>query len=279
MDLVGFEWAGDGPTLFFAHATSFHARIWDEVIRRLPARHVIALDLRGHGRAEQPSLDQDGEAYRWSHFGDDVTVTARELGLDRAVGIGHSMGGNSVVRAAAAEPACFGALLLVDPVIARPSEALDDGEGGPPAFVSRRRDEWASADEMFKRFSGREPHRGWDLQVLRDYCEYGLLPREDGDGYRLACPPMIEAMTYARGEHDLTDEAALLEIPVRVLRARPRDPDNPADAFAGSPAATDLASWFREGEDVFLPERSHFIPMEAPALVAHHVAEIAALVR
>lgn len=276
--LVGFEWAGDGPPLLFAHATSFHARVWDEVIRSLPGRHAIALDLRGHGRAEKPSVGEDGEAYRWSHFGDDVTAAMRNLDLSGAISIGHSMGGNSVVRAAASAPARFGALLLVDPVIASPTEALHDGWGGPPLFVSRRRDQWASSDEMFERFSRREPHIRWDRQVLRDYCDQGLLPDVDGAGYHLACPPMIEAMTYARGEHDLTREAARLEIPVRVLRARPRDPDNPADSFAGSPAAPDLASWFREGEDVFLPEHSHFIPMGAPALVARHVREIASLV-
>jgi len=275
--LVGFEWQGDGPTLFFAHATSFHARVWDEVIRHLPGSHVIALDLRGHGRAEKPPLGEDGEAYRWSHFGDDVTVAVRELNLEGAIGIGHSMGGNSVVRAAAAEPLRFGGLLLVDPVITKRLET-PGGDDSPPAFVSRRRDEWASSDEMFERFSQREPHSLWDPQVLRDYCDYGLLPNPEGDGFHLACPPMVEAMTYARGEHELTEEAAGLEIPVRVLRARPRDSDSPAASFSGSPAAVDLASWFPRGEDVFLPQHSHFIPMEAPRLIARHLTEMTALV-
>jgi pimeloyl-ACP methyl ester carboxylesterase len=66
---------------------------------------------------------------------------------------------------------------------------------------------------------------------------------------------------------------------VRVLRARPRDPSDPAASFSGSPAAEDLASWFPRGEDVFLPEYSHFIPMEAPGLIARHVAELASEVR
>jgi pimeloyl-ACP methyl ester carboxylesterase len=30
---------------------------------------------------------------------------------------------------------------------------------------------------------------------------------------------------------------------------------------------------------VFLPEYSHFIPMEAPGLIAQHVAELASTVR
>ena len=47
---------------------------------------------------------------------------------------------------------------------------------------------------MFERFHKRPPFDLWQPQVLRDYCEYGLLP--DGDGFVLACPPEIEASIY-----------------------------------------------------------------------------------
>lgn len=276
--LVGFEWAGDGPPLLFAHATGFHARLWDEVIRELPGRRAIALDLRGHGRAEQFPIDDDGEAYSWVHFGEDVAAVARELDLRDAVGVGHSMGGHSVTMAASLEPERFAALVLVDPVIARVIRARDTESGGP-SFVARRRDEWTSAEEMFDRFSGREPHSRWDPQVLRDYCEYGLLPDVDGGGFHLACPPATEAMIYTMSSHDLYEAIRELAIPARVLRARPPDPSNPAAAFDGSPTDPEVASWFVRGEDVSLPEHSHFIPMEAPALVARHVGEMAAGVR
>ena len=43
---------GPGPSLLIVHATGFHARVWDEVIRRLPGRHVLALEQRGHGRSQ-----------------------------------------------------------------------------------------------------------------------------------------------------------------------------------------------------------------------------------
>jgi len=275
---VAYEWAGSGPPLVFAHATGFHARLWDEVIRELPGHRAIALDLRGHGRAEKPSIDDGGEAYSWAHFGEDVAVAVRALDLRGVIGVGHSMGGHSVTMAASLEPGRFAALALVDAVIAREIRA-PDGEQGGPSFVAKRRDRWSSPDEMFDRFSRREPHSRWHPQVLRDYCEYGLLPDRDGDSFQLACPPRIEAMIYAMGSHDLHDAIRGLEIPARVLRARPRDPENPAAAFDGSPTDPTVASWFAQGEDVFLPEYSHFLPMEAPALVARHLAELATLVR
>lgn len=278
VNLVAFEWAGDGPPLLFAHATGFHGRLWDEVIRALPGRRAIALDLRGHGRAEQPPIENGGEPYSWVHFGEDVAAVARELELRDTVGVGHSMGGHSVTMAASLEPERFAALTLVDPVIAREIRAPDTDSGGP-SFVAKRRDEWDSAEEMFDRFSGRQPHSRWEPQVLRDYCEHGLLPDADGDGFHLACPPRTEAMIYTMGSHDLYNAIRRLAIPARVLRARPHDPSNPASAFDGSPTDPETASWFARGQDVPMPEYSHFMPMEAPALVARHVSEVAALVR
>ncbi len=275
--LVAFEWDGGGPPLLFAHATGFHARLWDEVIRALPGRRAIALDLRGHGRAEQLPID-GGAAYSWTHFGEDVAAVARALDLRDAIGVGHSMGGHSVTMAASLEPDRFAALVLVDPVIARVIRA-PDAEGGAPSFVAKRRDQWASPDEMFERFRGRAPHSRWHPQVLHDYCEYGLLPSGDGDGFHLACPPRTEATIYAMGSHDLHDMIRDIAILARVLRAKPRSSSDPAAAFDGSPTDPEVASWFAHGEDVPLPEYSHFLPMEAPGLVARHVDEVAALVR
>jgi len=62
---------------------------------------------------------------------------------------------------------------------------------------------------------------------------------------------------------------------VRVLRAKERTGEVTVD-MSGSPTAPDLASHFRHGEDVYLPQYSHFMPMEDPELIARHVRELAA---
>lgn len=284
VELMAYEWAGDGPPLVFAHATSFHGRCWDEVIRWLPGQRAIAFDLRGHGRADVPSIEGGKDVYLWEHVADDIVAALHELGVSGAIGVGHSMGGHSVTLAQSKDAELFAGLLLVDPTITKsmgmPGAEADSesgGEqrrGGPHEFVMRRRNEWKSTDEMFERFRGREPHSRWELAVLRDYCNFGLLPDEDGDGFHLACPPIVEATIYEMGRHDLSSEAAKIELPVRILRAQPRDPSNPAAAFSGSPTTPDLVDWFPNAEDFFLPEYTHFIPMEAPALVASHVDEL-----
>ncbi|MDP6605573.1 MAG: alpha/beta hydrolase [Dehalococcoidia bacterium] len=283
MQLRVFEWPvtdPTGPTLFFAHATSFHARCWDAVIERLPGRRIIALDFRGHGGSSKPE-----PPYDWHACGEDVAELSRQLNLRDAVAIGHSMGGHSVTLAAAMEPERFAGLLLVDPVI-QPPDHYGDGAGssaarrGAGAETGGRRNAWASADEMYESYHGRGPFTTWDDRVLRDYCEHGVMPAPAGhgnsDGFVLACPPHIEASIYAGSTGtNIYEEISSIDVPVRVIRAR--EPDGDDSPFSTSPTAPDLASRFRRGEDVHLPDATHFIPMESPALIAQHVEEMAAL--
>lgn len=269
VELAYFERPGEGPPIFLAHATGFHARCWDRVIERLPGRHTVSVDMRGHGRSEKVP-----PPYRWSSFGEDVAALADHLGLRGAIGVGHSKGGAAVTRAAGLRPGTFAALLLVDPVLMAPEAYRASPQVGEH-FAARRRNEWSSPEEMFERFKERPPFASWDRDVLRDYCEYGLLPAPGG-GYVLACPPHIEAAIYAGSAgsdpYDLIPE---VDIPVRVLRARPRKPGETFD-MSGSPTWPHLAEQFPQGEDVPVPQYSHFIPMEDPAFVA---AQIEAVIR
>jgi pimeloyl-ACP methyl ester carboxylesterase len=273
-DLCVFEWPGDGPPVFFAHATGFHARCWDQVVAKLHGRQCYAIDFRGHGRSAKPE-----PPYVWRHFGEDVVAVAEQLGLEGSLGVGHSKGGHAVTFAAAHRPEAFAGLLLLDPVIM--TEAAYQ-EFRPPApggehFAARRRNEWSSPEEMFERFTDREPFVRWDVAVLRDYCDYGLLP--DGDGYVLACPPAIEADVYANaGGTNIYPEVALVDVPVRVLRGKPREmmPGEMPRDMSASPTARDLASHFTNAEDVLMPEATHFFPMEDPGLVARHIEEMLA---
>lgn len=268
VDLTVFEWEGDGPPIVFAHATGFHARCWDEVIRHLPGRRCIAIDMRGHGRSEKPAGD-----YLWAHFGHDVAALGRILGLTGAIGVGHSMGGHSVTLAAALEPGLFSGLVLVDPVIL-PASAYRAPRPQTEHFAARRRNEWESPEAMFQRFRSRPPYAAWQEQVLRDYCEHGLLPNPSGDGYILACPPKIEAAIYGMSAGgDIYAEIAGLDIPVRILRAKQRDESSGTD-MSTSPTNPELAGHFKNAVDLPHPELTHFIPMEAPGLVAEEILRL-----
>jgi lipase len=178
------------------------------------------------------------------------------------------MGAHCLLQAAANEPDRFRCLSLFDPVIYPPSVyetgvSFDDDKN--PA--ARRRSNWGSPQEMFDKFKDREPFSNWVPAALRDYCDYGLV--EHGGSYELACPPQIEAAIYPLATRaNIIDRLGRIECPVQVVRAEPRDMAKPVEDFLMSPTRPDLASQFVRGEDIYLPQYSHFMPMENPALAA-----------
>ena len=266
IEIALWEWPGEDPAIFFCHATGFHARCWDQVIAHLPGRHCYAIDARGHGHSSKPA-----PPYRWRSFGEDVAAIAAEIRLAGAIAAGHSMGGHAATLAAALSPGSFAGLLLLDPVIR--SEGEYTGPWTQAQFVAKRRNRWASREEMYARFENRVPFDSWDRKVLRDYCEYGLLA--DGDGFVLACPPEIEAAIYENSpapESNIYAEIARIQIPVRIVRAGKRG--DPGNFMGQSPTAPDLASHFARARDLCDAEHSHFIPMEAPGQVAHWIGEM-----
>jgi pimeloyl-ACP methyl ester carboxylesterase len=265
--LAVWERPGAGPPILFLHATGFHARCWDEVIARLPGRRCIALDLRGHGRSAKPEPPSN-----WRIFGEDAAAVARALCLRGATGVGHSMGGHAVTLAAALEPEAFGDLLLIDPVFL--PEQWYTGPGAELTMVTRRRNHWTSWDDMYARFKDRKPFDRWNRKVLLDYCEFGVLPAPDGHGCVLACPPAFEASIYRTStapESNIYPEVATIGRPVRVVRASRFT--RRIEDFSHSPTAPETASRFKNGKDLHYPERSHFLPMEAPELIAELLAD------
>lgn len=267
IDLHVWEWPGRGTPLIFAHANGLHGRCWDQVIAHLPDQHCYAVDLRGHGRSSKPE-----PPYAWRAIGADVAAVARSLDLPRALGVGHSLGGHATAYAASLVPHIFQALLLIEPVIL--PRAYYAGPPMPEHFAARRRDRWAAPRDMSERFKDRPPFDRWQPAVLHDYCEYGLLPAPDGNDYVLACPPAIEAAIYAASVNaDIYDILPTIDVPVRIIRAGSLQAERTWDMSA-SATAPDLAAHFKRGEDVYLPQYTHFLPMEQPALIAQHIRDL-----
>ena len=277
LSLAAFEWRaalrGAAPTLWLVHATGFHGRVWDQVIHHLPGHPVIAIEQRGHGRSEGTGFDS------WADFGRDQAAMAAALDIHGAVGVGHSMGAHALVQAAAFAPGRFRQLILIDPVIRAPADyhqpPVSPGTLHPAA---QRKNHFESAQQMFERFADRPPYSVFDTQALRDYCQHGLKPADDGTGFQLACAPAFEGRIYptALGNAGIYASIRALQIPVLVLRARPQDPSiKPWDAL-GTPTWPALAQEFRNGRDLQLMDKTHMMPMEDPALVARLIADAVA---
>ena len=268
------EWNRDrkgvGPTLLLTHATGFHARMWDEVAIHLSDFHIIAVDQRGHGESTGEPVSN------WRVFGEDLVKLIEALELFEIVGVGHSMGGHATIDAAAKLPDRFRKIIAIDPVVA-PPEAYEDNTGASFASkemnpASKRKEFFDSPAEMYERFVDRAPYKVFTKKMLTNYCTYGLKPVDTG-GYRLACAPAMEASVYmtSRSNAGIFDSIRAIKIPVLIIRARAPDATSQMD-FSLSPTWPKLAEQFSNARDVYLEDRTHFIPMEIPE-------DIAALIR
>jgi pimeloyl-ACP methyl ester carboxylesterase len=115
------DWGGGGsgspgaPGVLLIHGLSTSAWSWTPVARRLRAvRHVVAMDLRGHGLSDAPT-----EGYDQPTFAGDVRAVAEGSGLlagpaDRVVLAGHGFGAIVAAWAAADLAGRCAGLVLVD---------------------------------------------------------------------------------------------------------------------------------------------------------------------
>jgi pimeloyl-ACP methyl ester carboxylesterase len=100
--------AGPGVPVVLLHPGVGDSRVWDPVMPRLVERHrVIRYDVRGYGRSAAPTAG-------FSLAGDLVSVLD-QLGLEQVVLVGCSMGGDTALSLALAEPARVRALALLCP--------------------------------------------------------------------------------------------------------------------------------------------------------------------
>jgi pimeloyl-ACP methyl ester carboxylesterase len=260
-----WEWDGDDAPLLLVHATGLHGRCWDQLIERLRAnRRVVAVDCRGHGQSSVP-----GPPYLWSRLAADLAEVIDQMGLDDIIGVGHSMGGHLVAPAAAARPARFDRLVLLDPAIVAPEllELIAAAQDRIPPV--RRRSKFASAEEMANHLATRDAFSRWDPMTLADYCRYGLRPATDGNGFELACPPSVEtAIHLGQAEPDIYERLRSIESPVRILRCRERPTGAPMTDFSSSPTWPDLVRVFPNATEQHLRDARHFFPMENPKLGA-----------
>lgn len=85
---VHYENVGEGPrALVFVHGWSGSVSGWRVSLQSFPGRHVIAIDLPGHGQSAAPHVD-----YTMDYFANGVAAVLRSARVESAVLVGHSMG-------------------------------------------------------------------------------------------------------------------------------------------------------------------------------------------
>jgi acyl transferase domain-containing protein/aryl carrier-like protein len=108
------EWgSASGPVVMLLHGILDQGAAWTSVATILEAQgfHVVAPDLRGHGRSEHVGR---GGSYQLMDFVADVDAVAAKLGGGSFILVGHSMGSVVAALFAAARPAVVSSLVLVE---------------------------------------------------------------------------------------------------------------------------------------------------------------------
>lgn len=260
------DWPGRGNVrLLLAHATSFTKETWEPLIEELRSAEVVspitAWDAPGHG----DSAVLPGPFDWWDTARVALEVAESQSEPIANLGIGHSMGGASLVMAELLRPGTFSALVLIEPIIFPPPyQRIEDNPLAVGAL--RRRGSFGSLDEALANFTSKSAFARWDARAMRSYVAGGL--RERDGRWWLKCEPQQEADVYRAGTaHGAYDRLGEIECPVLVLTGE-LSHTHP-EAFGEH-----LAERFRRGRLQVVPEAGHFLPMERPDLVAGEIAPI-----
>jgi pimeloyl-ACP methyl ester carboxylesterase len=170
IELRAWDWPGEAPATLLLHGIGNYGRYWnffaDAVAGRL---RLIATDARGHGESGKPA-----DAYAPKEFVADAIAVLDALAIERALVVGHSMGGTHAIRLAATHPDRVARLVIVD---AGP-EPMPEGSERARRLSLERPERFENADEAVAYLRRTSP--GYSEEVYANRMRW--LFRVDADG-------------------------------------------------------------------------------------------------
>ncbi len=180
---------------------------WGQLAER--GWHVVAPDLRGHGASDHPPRTQD---YTLELFEADVLALVDDLGWDRFVVLGHSMGGMISQAIAVDHPDRLDGLVLMDTVADASSL-----EGGGAQMLVLKVVMRLFGMKALARFLRKPPPRSPE-SVVRLYAERPGYVEWTQAKILASSPTMARAMTADLGRRaDRVPKLAALDLPVLVI--------------------------------------------------------------
>lgn len=274
-----------GPVVLFGHACGFAAGSYLPLLEQLREdAEIFAFDARGHGGSDVPNLEPG--TYAPDSYARDVaalgaTVAGRVEGRPLHY-VGHSLCAAAMLRLGARLTDLFRrvpwrSLLIFEPPIFPSADRPEHAECAEKdrRLIQRtaaRRSRFASPDELVDLIAGRGVFRDVRREFLVAHAHAALRPIDGG--YTLACPPTVEAATFAAFGEDSTFRA-LPDFPADVaLHYVGGDPEaaerNWTTLVAPLVAARLGAHPGNQGRRRFtqLPKRGHLMIQEDPEMAA-----------
>ncbi len=261
------EIPGEDPPIVLMHGFPDDHRIYDKLLPQLSPRRAVAFDWLGYGRSDRPkavgfSVDEHGSV---------LEAVLDELGIGRAVLVGHDASGPDAVNFATAHPqrvahlillnTMFGhqpALqlpemirLLADPALRPLADAMVNDEGQRLWLLQHTADQW-----------------GLDAVDPDSVAIQSILPQFFGDGDQPDSLIGIRAWTAGLfdalvREDEIIDSGAIarLEVPTTIIFGA-------ADRYLNSTLAAQIAGLFREPSLHLVQNASHWPQWDQPETVA-----------
>jgi len=208
-----YEWDGPAPNLVLLHPSSGYGRMWEATADALGARfHVYALDQRGHGDSGRPDGDYSAEEYA-----EDLYLFFRQVGIDRAIVAGQSLGGRVGQVFAAVHPEMIQGLGLVGGP--HPSNFFPTREATVKVLGAAQRmldseTEFPSPEAALKCLRAARPRD--QEQALRHRLEHNFTPA--GGGLAVKYDKIRVAIGLSHMADDLRKYAARATCPVAIIR-------------------------------------------------------------
>jgi pimeloyl-ACP methyl ester carboxylesterase len=228
---IHYEVYGSGPPLLLTHGYSSTSAMWQGQIEALSGAHTLVLwDMRGHGQSDYPA---DPAAYSEALTVADMAALLDEVGADRAIVGGLSLGGYMSLAFHRAHPQRVRALLIIDT--------------GPGFKKDDARDAWnRRAHDTGERFE-RE-----GLAVLKSLSrERSSVSHRDASGLALAARGLL-AQRDARVIESLPD----IKVPSLVVVG--------ADDAPFLAASDYMAAKIPGAKKVVIPAAGHAVNIDQP---------------
>lgn len=180
-------------TIVLCHATGYSALTYKFYIEALSKTHrVIALDFAGHGESDS-TLDFKN----WYFFRDQILTLIESENLRNVVGIGHSLGGASLLLSSFHSPEKFDKVIAHDPVVLDFLKVTYSRLfHNPLAKVAiQRRREFKNLETVSKLYRRTPSFFKMDPEIYNDYIRSCFRIGEDGKAF-LRCLPEIEAKIF-----------------------------------------------------------------------------------
>jgi len=213
VDIRVAEWTGKGKTVLCVHGLTANCRCWDTMAAALsPGHRLLAVDLRGRGLSDKPPT-----GYSEEHHIRDVRCVMDDLRVDRAVLMGHSLGGYIALGFAAGHPDRVEGLILIDAGGELSRDHWDRVATAIKPAVDRLEMRFPSVDDFLNRMKQAPFFNPWSA-AIETYLRYDMETVDQGVRSRIH-PDHIREEVSSKRRTESAEHYGQVTCPVLILRA------------------------------------------------------------